>query len=38
MCRLKKEGIPLLEHIDNSPDMNVIEGAWMPMQIAITKD
>lgn len=36
--RLKKEGIPLLEHIGNSLDMNAIEGAWMPMRIAITKD
>jgi hypothetical protein len=36
--RLKKEGIPLLEHIINSPDMNAIEGTWMPMRIAITKD
>jgi hypothetical protein len=36
--RLQKAGIPLLEHIGNSPDMNAIEGTWMPMRIAITKD
>jgi hypothetical protein len=36
--RLKREGIPLLEHIGNSPDMNALEGAWMSMRIAITKD
>jgi len=36
--RLKKEGIELLKHIGNSPDMNAIEGAWMPIRIAITKD
>ena len=36
--RLKKEGIPIIEHIGNSPDMNAIEGAWMPMRIAITRD
>jgi hypothetical protein len=36
--RLKKEGIPLLEHTGNSPDTNAIEGLWMPMRIAITKD
>jgi hypothetical protein len=36
--RLKKVGIPLLEHIGNSPDMNVIEGAWMPMRIKITQE
>jgi hypothetical protein len=35
---LKKAGIPLLEHIGNSPDMNVIEGAWMPIRIAITQE
>jgi len=34
----EQEGIPLLEHIGNSSDMNAIEGAWMPMRIAITKD
>ena len=34
---LKKAGIPLLEHIGNSPDMNAIEGAWMPMRIEITQ-
>jgi hypothetical protein len=33
-----EEGTPLFEHIGNSPDMNAIEGAWMPMRIAITKD
>ena len=36
--RLEKAGIPLLEHISNSPDMNAIEGAWMPMRIATTRD
>jgi hypothetical protein len=36
--RLKKTGIPIIEHIGNSPDMNALEGAWMPMRIAITKD
>jgi hypothetical protein len=35
---LKKAGIPLLEHISNSPDMNAIEGTWMPMRITITKE
>jgi hypothetical protein len=38
MRRLKQEGIPIYEHTGNSPDMNVIEKAWMPMRIAITKD
>jgi hypothetical protein len=36
--KLRKEGIPIVEHIGNSPDMNAIEGAWMPMRIAITRD
>jgi hypothetical protein len=36
--RLAKRGIPLLEHIGNSPDMNAIEGAWMPMRIKITEE
>jgi hypothetical protein len=35
---LKKAGIPLLKHVGNSPDMNAIEGAWMPMRVAITRD
>jgi hypothetical protein len=35
---LKQAGIPLLEHVGNSPDMNAMEGAWMPMRIGITKD
>ncbi|OCK93024.1 uncharacterized protein K441DRAFT_568282, partial [Cenococcum geophilum 1.58] len=34
---LKKEGIPLLEYIGNSPNINAIEGAWMPMRIQITQ-
>ena len=36
--RLEKEGIPVLEHIRNSPEMNAIEGVWMPLRIAITKE
>jgi hypothetical protein len=36
--RLQKEGIPLLEHIGNSPEMNAIEGVWMPLRIEITKE
>ena len=35
---LKKAGIPLLEHIGNSPDMNAIEGTWMLIRISITKE
>ena len=35
--RLQKEGIPLLEHIGNSPEMNAIEGVWMPLRIEITQ-
>jgi hypothetical protein len=35
---LKKAGIPILEHVGNSPDLNAIENAWMPIRIAITKD
>jgi hypothetical protein len=27
----------MLEHVGNSPDMNAIEGAWMPMRIRITE-
>jgi hypothetical protein len=34
---LKKAGIPLHEHIGNSPEMNAIEGVWMPLRIAITQ-
>jgi hypothetical protein len=34
--RLQKEGIPLLKHIGNSPEMNSIEGVWMPLRIKIT--
>jgi hypothetical protein len=34
---LKEEGIPVLEHIGNSADMNAIEGQWMPMRIEITQ-
>lgn len=33
---LKKAGIPLLEHVGNSPDMTLIESAWMPIRITIT--
>lgn len=36
--RLRKARITLLEYISNSPDMNAIEGSWMPIRIAITKD
>jgi|SRR5450432_2732159 hypothetical protein len=36
--KLRKEGIPILEHIGNSPDMTAIEQAWMPIRINITKD
>jgi hypothetical protein len=36
--RLKQEGIEVLDHVGNSPDMNAIEGTWMPMRITITKD
>jgi hypothetical protein len=36
--KLKKAGILILEHIGNSPDMNAIEGAWMPMRIRITQE
>jgi hypothetical protein len=32
---LAQEGIEVLEHVGNSPDMNAIESAWMPMRIAI---
>jgi hypothetical protein len=35
---LKKAGIPLLEHVGNSPDMTAIESAWMPIRITITQD
>jgi hypothetical protein len=33
---LYNAGIEILEHPGNSPDMNAIEKAWMPMRIAIT--
>jgi transposase len=33
---LEKEGIKMLEHPGNSPDMSAIEKAWMPMRISIT--
>jgi hypothetical protein len=36
--RLRQEGISILEHVGNSPDMNAIESGWMPMRISITKD
>jgi hypothetical protein len=36
--QLKQEGIEVLDHVENSLDMNAIEGAWMPMRITITKD
>ena len=36
--KLQQEGILVLEHIGNSPDMNAIEQAWMPMRKRITKD
>jgi hypothetical protein len=35
---LKKAGIELLKHIGNSPNMNAIEGTWMLIRIAVTKD
>jgi hypothetical protein len=35
---LKKAGIPLLEHVGNSPDMTAIKSAWMPIRISITQD
>ena len=38
LCQLAQDGIKVLEHVSNSPDMNAIEGAWMPMRIAITQD
>jgi len=38
LCRLAQEGIEVLEHVSNSPDMNAIKSAWMPIRIAITKD
>jgi hypothetical protein len=28
---LEKAGIPLLEHVGNSPDISAIESAWMPI-------
>ncbi len=34
---LTQQGVELLEHPGNSPDMNAIEKAWMPMRINITK-
>jgi hypothetical protein len=33
---LANEGIELLEHPGDSPDMNAIEKEWMPLRIAIT--
>jgi hypothetical protein len=33
---LKNEGIQLIEHPGDSPDMNAIEQEWMPLRIAIT--
>ena len=35
---LVQQGIELLEHPGNSPDMNAIEKAWMPIRIVIIKD
>jgi len=32
---LKDIGIKILEHIGNSPNMNAIEQAWMPIRINI---
>ena len=32
----ESKGYLLHEHAGNSPDMNAIEHAWMPMRIAIT--
>ena len=37
MRQLAQEGIEVLEHVGNSPNINAIEGAWMPMRIAITQ-
>jgi hypothetical protein len=28
----------MLEHIGNSPNINAIEGAWMPIRIKITQE
>jgi len=36
--RLKQKSIPLLKHVDNSPDINTIEGAWISIRITITKN
>ena len=36
--QLAQKGIEVLEHVGNSPDMNAIKGAWMPIRIAITQD
>jgi len=33
---LTDNGIEVLEHAGNSPDMSAIEKAWMPMRIKIT--
>jgi hypothetical protein len=33
---LQQEGIEVLEHPGNSPDMSAIEKGWMPMRISIT--
>jgi hypothetical protein len=37
-AELRIEGILLFEHIGNSPDMNAIESAWMPLRMNITRD
>jgi hypothetical protein len=37
-CILKNEGIPIYEHVGNSPDMNAIEKLWIPIRIAITNN
>jgi hypothetical protein len=34
---LEEAGIPLLEHIGNSPDMNAIEQTQIPLRVSITK-
>jgi hypothetical protein len=36
--RLEKEGILYLEHIGNSPEISTMEGVWMPLRIAITRE
>ena len=37
-AELRIEDIPLFEYIRNSPDINIIESAWMPLRINITRD